>query len=176
MNLDKPAYKTHEQEVDRLKRQAVLAKNEIKALTYSQKELTAVLASTPLVIMLMDREKRVKMVSDAVLQFTHRKAENILGLRGGEVLRCVHHIDDPEGCGSGPACDTCIVRNTVTDTLTTRNSHHKVAATLSLMDDSVQERHLLVSTVFIAVPDESVIIFVEDVTDQKKNRNCPGRK
>ena len=33
--------------------------------------------------------------------------------RCGSVLGCIHHNDDPRGCGFGPYCHQCIVvRNT----------------------------------------------------------------
>jgi len=39
--------------------------------------------------------------------------ELVIRRRAGEVLHCVHSTDVPEGCGRGPVCSDCVVRNSV---------------------------------------------------------------
>jgi len=38
----------------------------------------------------------------------------IYGNRAGEVMHCIHSSDVPAGCGRGPHCKDCVVRNSVT--------------------------------------------------------------
>jgi len=168
MIAGKATYKELEQRVKVLEDKAAQAKLEVGTFKNSQIELAAILANTPLLMMLVDQDRRVKKVNDAVLQFTGQKEEGILGLRGGEALRCVHHLDDPEGCGFGTTCNTCTVRNAVLDTFKNRNRLHNIEANLSFIDDKVKERTLLVSTVFLEIPDERVLVFVQDITARKR--------
>ena len=82
-------------------------------------EISAILGNAPLIMILVDQDRRVRKVSDALMQFTGRDEEEMLGLRGGEALGCIHRIDDPKGCGFGPACEACPVRRVVLDTFKT---------------------------------------------------------
>jgi len=145
----RPTYEEFEQKVELLEEKVVQYKNEIVRVKHEQIEFAMVLFNVPLFMMIVDQERRVRKVSDSILQFTGRTEKEMLGLGGGEALRCVYHIDDPKGCGFGTACDTCVVRLTIEDTLKTGNNHHKVESKLSFIGDKFEERTLLISTVFI---------------------------
>jgi hypothetical protein len=41
------------------------------------------------------------------------KGEKIYGSRAGEAMHCIHSEDVPGGCGQGPHCAGCVVRNSV---------------------------------------------------------------
>ena len=55
--------------------------------------------------------------------FANRPEEDMLGLRGGEALRCMNALNDPRGCGFSSECQVCNVRNTVLDTFKTRKNY-----------------------------------------------------
>lgn len=158
----------HSKIIKRLTADVMHARQETEELKRGQIELAVIISRTPLFMMVVDRDRRVKKVSDAILQFTGRTLDEVVGLRGGEALRCVHHLDDPRGCGYGPQCDSCSIRRMVQDTLDTGRSHNKVEATLSFIDDCRDKRYLLVSTTLIENPDKQALVFVEDVTERKK--------
>ncbi|BCS98951.1 hypothetical protein DSLASN_45830 [Desulfoluna limicola] len=140
----------------------------IKDLELKAQELSTILAEVPLFMMIIDHRRQVQNVSHAILKFTHQRKENVLGLKGGEALRCVHHLDSSKGCGFGPACSACPVRSTVQDTIDTGRFHSKVPARLSFIGDTLDERSLLVSTAPLNTPDKQVLVFVEDVTEQDR--------
>jgi len=165
---EKPTYKELEQKIKLIEDEVVKANLKVIAHNNSKIELATILAKTPLFMIIVDQERRVKKVSDAILDFTGKTEEEILGLRGGEALRCVYHMDDPKGCGFGTTCENCTVRNTVLDTIETGNSHQKVEAKLSFIGDKVEERTLLVSTSLLDLPDKRVLVFIEDITEHKK--------
>ena len=139
-----------------------------QALLESQLEISAILDNAPLKMMLVDQDRRVKKVNRALVEFVGREEEELLGLRGGEVLRCIHHLDDPKGCGFGPACETCTVRRVVLDTFETGENHHHVEAKLSFENDKIEQRTLLVSTALIDIPEMKVLVCVEDITDRRR--------
>ena len=163
----KPTYKELEQKINLLEDRAIKEKLELKALYNSQIELLAILAKTPLFMMILDQERRVKKVSDLIIKFSGKPEAEILGLRGGEALRCVNHLEDPQGCGFSTACEDCSVKLTVLDTFKTGNSHQKVEAKLSIIGDEVEERTFLVSTTLLDSPDKRVLVFIEDITERK---------
>ena len=158
----------NDDKIGRLQTELSRAEEDAEELKKGQNELAAILARTPLFMMVVDEERRVRKVSDAVLKFTNRVIAEVMGLRGGEALRCVHHLDDPNGCGYGPKCRSCTVRRTVQDTLETGKSYEKVEASLSFIEDAESERSLLISTTLIENPAKRVLVFVEDVTERKK--------
>jgi PAS domain S-box-containing protein/putative nucleotidyltransferase with HDIG domain len=141
-----------------------------EALRGALTELTVIHQNVPIAMMLMDRDRRVCKVDGAAALFASRAGEEMLGLRGGEALRCLHHLDDPQGCGFGPACATCAVRLAVLDTFAARESRRDVEARMPfLRDDSVEERCLLVSTAYLQMDDtEQVLVCAQDITDRKR--------
>jgi len=114
----------------------------------------------------VDQDRRVTKLSDTLKEFTKLKEEEIIGMRGGEALRCIHHKDDPKGCGFGPACDECPLRRLILNTFKTGNSFRKVEAKFSFEDDEVEQRTLLISTALLDIPDKKVLICIEDITDR----------
>ena len=160
------------QRVKILENRVARANLKIKRLKSSRAGLATVLANVPLFIMLVDQDRRVINVSDAILQFAGKGVEEIIGQRPGEVLRCIHHLDNPKGCGYGSECGVCLVRNTVQDTLDTGTSHSKVEAKLSLAGELPEERTLLLSTAMIEVSGKKAIVFIEDITDRKQTEKA----
>lgn len=165
---EKPSRETLLRRVKALESCLGRTRAEIDTLKGDQVELAAVLAHTPLCMLLVGEDCRVIRVSNAVFRLTGRKEEEIRGVPCGEALRCVYHLDDPRGCGFGPACQSCTVRQTVTDTLATGSSHYQVEADISMLDDPVGKRTLLVSTALLETLEKKAIVFLEDITDRKR--------
>ncbi len=72
-----------------------------------------ILDSIPLPIFLVDDDVRILDLNHAASAAFGLTKETIYLRRGGEVLHCLHSLDVPEGCGRGPACKTCVIRNSV---------------------------------------------------------------
>lgn len=133
----------------------------------TQKEISLILGNVPLTIGLIDQDMHVRKFSKALMEFTKRKEEDeIIGLRGGEALRCIHHTDVHEGCGFGPVCNECPFRKLVLDTFKTGESYHKMEVKFSFEDDDVEQRTLLLSTALLDIADKKVLVFIEDITDR----------
>ena len=131
------------------RRQAEEAETEQKAL------LEAIYRNAPFVLMAVDTERRVQQVNGFATQFAGRPIEEMLGLRGGEALRCLHALDAPEGCGFGEYCQHCLIRNTVLDTLENGTNHLQVEAPFLLSKDGeINELTLLVSTTSLTMKDK----------------------
>ncbi len=115
-------------------------------------ELSVIHDHAPIAMMLVDRERRVRKVNGFAAQFADRPAVEMIGMRGGEALRCLHHLDDPQGCGFGPACAECHVRKAVLDTFETGVSQSEIEAWLPFpREETTQVRCLLISTAFLQI-------------------------
>ncbi len=138
-------------------------------LKQSKAELSAILHNAPLLMMLVDRERRILKINGHVYRMMQRSPEEMIGLRGGEALRCLHSMDHPDGCGFGPHCRECIVRRTVMDTFETGRDHQRIEASLPLMfGDESSVRNFLVSTTNLEITGtEMVLVCIEDITELK---------
>ena len=133
-------------------------------------ELSAIYASVPVALLLVDRERRVTKLNDAAAQFAGRSAEEMVGLRGGEALRCLNSLDDPRGCGFGPACSACAVRLAVLDTFADGKGRDQIEALLPIgTGQEVEERCLLIATAYLESNSAGeVLISAQDITGRKR--------
>jgi len=136
----------------------------------SREELAAIFDNAPITMVLIDQERRVRKANHTAGTFANRSVEEMVGLRGGEALRCLNSLDDPRGCGFGPACATCAMRRVVLDTLATGKGYHQVEASLPL--DTGKGRGVkdfMVTTTPVVIENEQmVLVSFEDVTERKR--------
>lgn len=134
--------------------------------------LNAIFAHIPLFMMLVDAEGRIEKLSRSLRNFYGKTPEKGIMVRGGDIFRCIHHLDDPKGCGYGPFCRTCGIRRTVLDTLETGEPHYKVRAKLKSINDPKDTRHFLISTAPVYCREIKALVFVEDITDEINSRSA----
>ena len=133
--------------------------------------LEAIYRNAPLIMMVVNAERRIQQINGFAEQFANRDAEEMLGLRGGEALRCLHVLDDPRGCGFGDLCRQCVIRNTVLDTLETGKTHMQVETPYYFkgLDNETREFEFLMSTAPIEIKGEQmVLVTLQDITDSRQ--------
>jgi hypothetical protein len=88
-------------------------------LTMNNNDNTAMIRyvfdSLPSIIFVVDDDVRIQEYNTAAAELLLANRSSILKRRGGEVFHCLHSFDVPEGCGRGPLCKDCIIRNSVTE-------------------------------------------------------------
>ncbi len=142
-----------------------------EALLDTLTELSAIYHNAPIAMLLLDEDRRVRKINGVSAEFAHRPAEEMLGMRSGEALRCLHHLDDPQGCGFGPACQTCIIRQTVMDTFASAQGRKNIEASLPFPEGPTSTtKDLQISTAYLELAGKPrVLVCMLDITDQKKN-------
>jgi len=132
-------------------------------------ELSALYQSVPVLILLLDKERRVRKVNDSVVRFTGRSAGEMEGLRWGEALGCLHSLDDPGGCGFGTYCKDCPIRLVILNTFRENKSYSEVEVKLSLLLDGREEqRWFNINTNPISLGDEvHVLVSMHEITRLK---------
>ena len=136
----------------------------------TEEELSSIYTHTPVLIVLVDKERRVRKANAFAAQFAGTPAEELIGKREGEALRCIHHLDDPKGCGFGPFCTECTVKRAVGNTFANKKKYQRVEATLPFLQQG-EEQHLtfLVSTSLLHKKEEDLcLVAFEDITDYKQ--------
>ncbi len=85
--------------------------------------LAKALDALPHAVFLYDRDLRVHHANAAARRLSEdRELDEAMHQRGGELLRCVNSRLGPSGCGSSAACERCLLRQTVAESLTTQTS------------------------------------------------------
>ena len=71
------------------------------------------LDAIPSLVLVTDEDIRILYRNQAAR--TILKGENIYGNRAGDIMHCIHSTDVAGGCGQGPHCADCLIRNSVRD-------------------------------------------------------------
>ncbi len=129
-----------------------------------QKGFARILFDTiPQLALVLDPMWRVHAVNQAARALgVNAQRREVQGKRCGEVIGCIHHQDDPRGCGFGPSCLTCIAKNTALEAIAemeTRNSKGK----LEFMTGRVMPV-LLSASPFEYKQQKYAIIIIEDIS------------
>ena len=147
-------------------------KKMIDELFDKEKELSAIHQNTPILMMVVDKERRLRKVNKSVCEFTGMSVEKMIGKKAGEALRCLNSLDDPQGCGYGPYCEQCTVRETVLDTFNTGQSHHHIEATLPFLKEIKNKKEKLTFLIFTTrmyiKKEPLVLVNILDITQRKK--------
>lgn len=69
------------------------------------------LDAIPSLVLVTDEDMRILYRNQAAR--TILEGENIYGNRAGDIMHCIHSTDVAAGCGQGPHCSECVIRNSV---------------------------------------------------------------
>jgi PAS domain S-box-containing protein len=141
-----------------------------QALRESEKELAAIYENAPLIILLVDDQRRVHKANKQAALFTGRSVTDLFGRAAGEALRCLRASDDQRGCGFGPRCGHCTLRSTIVDTVQTGSNGQQVEVTLPVATDEGSEvkRTFLVSTLRLDLRGQPMaLVTMLDITGRK---------
>lgn len=138
-------------------------------ISRSEAKFEAIFKNMPMPMLLLDQDRHVLEVNRAAREIVTLSTMGTKGIGFGNAFRCIYSLDDPGGCGFGPACHGCTVRRIVTDTFQTGRSYYQAEAKLtSLNIPQPQDNYLLVSTVLLDFArDCNVLLCLEDITKQR---------
>ena len=109
-------------------------------------ELSVIYQSTPVLMLVVDSDRRIVKVNQAVASYTGIPVSRAAGLRLGELFHC-QHVDQNGICGSGIPCDSCLVNKKFLDALNSGSPGQGLRATLTVATDQGPVlKHLLLST------------------------------
>jgi PAS domain S-box-containing protein len=140
-------------------------------LRASNLELTTIYAHTPVALMVLDGDLRVRKANDMACEFATPPGGDPVSQRPGEILRCLNALADPRGCGYGPACPQCRLRSAALDSARNGISHKNVEAWIPVSAEGGVERRCLSVCTGVIQPDGERLMLVSasDVTQLKKS-------
>jgi hypothetical protein len=72
-----------------------------------------VFENMPIPMFLIDHERHVVKMNIATFKAVKQTMEDPIGQRLGNAVHCVHSVEDPKGCGFGPHCGQCPLRDAI---------------------------------------------------------------
>jgi len=134
-----------------------------------EEELDAIYENAPLIMMLVDKERRICKINRSGEAFAHSLRDRIIGFRIGESLHCLQSTLSPLGCGFSPKCKDCSFRKLLLDTVENGVPHTSVEAKLLFSHDGHDtEAYFLCSTIKLIIRKEPlVLVSLLDVTTSR---------
>jgi PAS domain S-box-containing protein len=141
-----------------------------QSLREREEELTSIYENAPILMLLVDEERRVLKANRSVLEFTGSGLAELSGLRAGEALGCLNAQDDPGGCGFGPQCQSCPVRLAITRIFESGQPTNQLEASRPIMvNDQLMDITFLLSIAPVSVQGESrALLTIQDISDRKR--------
>jgi PAS domain S-box-containing protein len=140
------------------------------AVREQEAELSAIYENAPLIMLLVDSDRIIRKANRFAQSFADAVGDELIGIRPGAALRCMHALENPLGCGFGTNCQHCSVRRILLDTLETGRSHQQVEARQQLfVDGRLRNATVLLSTARISAQGEHrVLITMLDISERKE--------
>jgi len=132
----------------------------------------SILDAIPLMVLVVDEEARILDMNTAARNTLDVDATLAQGMRNGDLLHCLHVHDTPGGCGRGPSCKRCVIRNSVGASMRGQPlTRRRTKATLQ-KGGKTTSLELLITTKPIQLEDKNVVLLtIEDVTEMSDLRN-----
>jgi CheY-like chemotaxis protein len=125
--------------------------------------LDAIFKNIPLMIFLVGSEGEIIKVNTAGLETANKDLSDVIGTDPGDVLSCVDALASSKGCGSTEACNNCLIRSTINNSLKYKTDYHKVEAKLHVKKGDVKkESTVLLSTSFIKGRHPMTLVIIDD--------------
>lgn len=140
-----------------------------KALDNQSKMLNSIFDNAPYILMLVDRELRVKNINHKGILFSGKSKKLILGLLGGDVTNCIH-ASEGEGCGKNPNCKVCAIWSNVNYTFKQNEPIIDEEGLIEYYQDGkIESLNISVSTSIVDVGDEKLaLLSIADISKRKK--------
>ena len=131
----------------------------------------SILNAIPLPIFVVDEDVLVHSLNAFAAKMFGLSEASALRRRPGEVLQCLHAADVPEGCGRGPSCRSCVVRNSVGETCRGQAVTRKRMKAVLLRDGIRKELDLLITASPMPGDQALALLILEDTSELTRLRN-----
>ncbi len=141
-----------------------------EALGRSQNELRAIYDSSPIMMCVLDAERRLLYMNRTMAEFIGRPEEELRGQRACGIIGCLNALEDPRGCGYGRDCVSCTLRLALLDTIQTGKPCRMIERRMTIPSGGgSREVVLLAATALIQTElGANLLISLEDVTERDR--------
>ena len=152
--------------LDKSIRYAIERKQAEVEIKSSEQKLRTIFEAVPCTILIMDGQLTVRSANGAAKHTFGIPETSIINHRWGDMLRCAHAGETPEGCGSLDICSNCQVRTTVLAALSGAETQRVRANLEFFIDGQIQKRLFSLSAAPIEYEQQKMaVLTVEDITE-----------
>jgi PAS domain-containing protein len=120
----------------------------------------------PAMIFVVDDDVRLLNFNRTSTQAFGLDKEAVIRRRGGDVFSCIHSHDDPDGCGKGPHCGDCVLRNSVNAAFKKQEISRSYTQLSLQEDNAIRNIDCLITTAPIVYDDApAVLLVIEDISE-----------
>ncbi len=133
-------------------------------------ELQAIYDYAPVMMCVVDGERRVLYANRAFTEFTGICESDLKDGRACGVFGCINAQGDPRGCGFGPACQGCDLRRALDDTLKTGAGHRNIEYRATIEHNTSRRDVVLIgATAAIHTGEQTnALLCLEDRTEKEE--------
>ena len=125
-----------------------------------------ILDTIPIPVFVIDHDVQIRDLNASAVNLIGIDKNSAYRRRGGDVLHCLHATDVPDGCGRGPACRECDIRNSVTKCLEERTITRKRVNLQVRRDEKHFDMQVLMTV--SPLPDNGerlALLVIEEITE-----------
>lgn len=143
--------------------------NEIRIVT-AHPVVIGILETTSVLLAVLNQRRQILAVNNAFLAALKvREPGEVLGLRPGEAIKCIHSQDMPGGCGTGALCSTCGTAIAIVSALTGSQPVEKKCVLTVRGDGKTRDLCFGVKAHPILIRKERfILLFLQDITEQER--------
>lgn len=128
--------------------------------------LRSVFDALPSLTFVVDEDVRIQECNEAAAEFLSVQRAALLNHRGGDVLHCLNAADDPEGCGRGPVCPGCVLRNSVGEAFQgNRTVRRRTKLEIIRGENKIEIYALVTASPFCYQERSLALLVIEDISE-----------
>jgi len=142
-----------------------------KELERSRKELKTIYDNAPVVMCVVNEDRKILFSNKAFREFTDsNNNKKLIDLAFGGVIGCINSLDITRGCGFGSNCKQCSLKMAMVDTFKTGIGHRNIEYSSTIfVRNEARETFLLGSTALIETDGQkSLLLCLHDISDRKR--------
>lgn len=128
--------------------------------------IDSILKFVPSVLAVLNENRQILLVNDKLLQMLNMtELKEVVGLRPGEAIKCVHADEEPAGCGTSKYCSTCGAAIAIVTSLAEDNPKERLCAIEARQNGREKEYSFKVTAVPFSIKSKSfILLFMRDIT------------
>jgi hypothetical protein len=122
--------------------------------------------AVPSMVFIVDEHKKILHWNKAASQLLETTDEEVILKHHGEFINCINSTDGPGGCGNSTACESCVIKNSVEQSMSGNKTFRKITNMTLQSGNQKRDIQLLVSTVPFKYENSSLtLLILEDISE-----------
>jgi signal transduction histidine kinase len=135
-------------------------------------QVNELINALPFIAAVLNEQRQVVYGNKPLLEaMGFKDFEEVLGLRPGELIKCIHSREMPGGCGTSKSCRVCGAVNAIQDCLNTNKKIvNECRITANQADKEVSYDFKVTASPFEYQNKRFVVLSFEDLSDEKRRQ------